>query len=351
MESITNPEKVNPPLAGAGLDLVFPPFPGLDRLSLKIHEENQKPHRKNIRKTTGPMAKFFRYQNIYDYEQTQKKSAFEEEARKETGDFRIRIAAGGRLVELKKMLGKKPEELGKNPGDVIEGYSRESRNRFLKLLLAIDYKKMGAPLFYTLTYPGTYSNDPRQWKNDLAAMVRRLKREFPDLCGTWRLEPQKRGAPHFSGFLWGCDYLTTFKGKEWFSRQWFEVVGSGDERHLRAGTGLSREVMIETRIFYLAKYQTKAEKGGVSQQFDYPVGRYWGCFERKKLSIKIEEFEIDRALFFRIRRVMKKQLERKLGKNRFREAVKGKQNGLWMMMTNQTIESLLNLFIDEHEPK
>jgi len=251
-------------------------------------------------------------------------------------------------VELKKLLGKKPESLGKESGDVINGYSRESRNRFIKLLLSIDYKKMGVPFFYTLTYPGSFSNDPRVWKRDLDAFIHRMKREFPDLCGTWRLEPQKRGAPHFSGFLWGCDYLGTPKGKAWFSRAWYEVVGSGDERHLRAGTGISRELMIETRIFYLAKYQTKKEKGGVSQEFDYPVGRYWGCFERKKLSIKVEEFEIDRALFFRLRRVMKKSLEKRLGKNRFREVVKGKQNGLWLKMSNQTIESLLSLFVD-HE--
>lgn len=251
-------------------------------------------------------------------------------------------------MELKKLLGKKPESLGKESGDVINGYSRESRNRFIKLLLSIDYKKMGVPFFYTLTYPGSFSNDPRVWKRDLDAFIHRMKREFPDLCGTWRLEPQKRGAPHFSGFLWGCDYLGTPKGKAWFSRAWYEVVGSGDERHLRAGTGISRELMIETRIFYLAKYQTKKEKGGVSQEFDYPVGRYWGCFERKKLSIKVEEFEIDRALFFRLRRVMKKSLEKRLGKNRFREVVKGKQNGLWLKMSNQTIESLLSLFVD-HE--
>jgi hypothetical protein len=46
---------------------------------------------------------------------------------------------------------------------------------------------------------------------------------------------------------------------------------------------------------------------------------------------------------------MKKRLEKKLGKNRFREAVKGKQNGLWMIMSNQDILGLLSLFVDERE--
>jgi hypothetical protein len=269
---------------------------------------------------------------------------------KKNRDFRVMISEGGQLVELKRKLGDKPTELGKSRGDVIDGYTRESRNRFIKILLSINYAAMGSPFYYTLTYPGEYSNDPRQWKRDLDTFRKRLKRQYPDYCGTWRLEPQKRGAPHFSGFLWGCDDLGTVRGKKWFSRQWYEVVGSGDEKHLRAGTGISREIMIDTRIFYMAKYQTKTEKGGMKQEFDYPVGRYWGIFERKKLAIKNEEFEIDRELYFKLRRVMKKKLEKRLTKNKFREVVKGKQNGLWVKMSNRDIEKLLILFVDETEP-
>lgn len=352
MDITTNSEIVNSTQGegwtGGGVPVVPGSFYDRSR-SLDIHEENQRKPKKNLRKINREIEKFFRYQDIYDYEQSEKRSEFEEEAKKSTGEFRMRIAVGGQLVELKKKLGKKPDNLGKSSGDVIDGYSRESRSRFIKLLLSIDYKKMGIPIYYTMTYPNEWSKDPRTWKRDFDAMLRRMKREFPDLCGTWRLEPQKRGAPHFAGFLWGCDRLKTYKGMLWFSRQWFEVVGSGDEKHLGAGTTISPEERIENRIFYMAKYQTKAEKGGVSQQFDYPVGRYWGVFERKKLSINVEDFEVDRALFFRIRRVMKKQLEKKLGKNRFREAVKGKQNGLWMKMSNQTIESLFMLFVDESD--
>jgi hypothetical protein len=350
MESITNPVKVNPPLAVAGLGSVSPPFLGLDRPSFQIHEQNQKQPKKNLRKVNREIEKFFRYQNIYDYEQPQKKPIFQDEAEKVSGAFSIRIAAGGQLVELKKKLGKKPDELGKSKGDIIDGFSRESRNRFIKLLLSIDYKKMGDPLFYTLTYPGAFSNDPRQWHKDLDVFIHRLKREFSNLCGTWRLEPQKRGAPHFCGFLWGCDRLETYEGKLWFSRSWYEVVGSGDEKHLHAGTGIMRVPHDEYErwklMMYQAKYQTKKEKGGVSQEFDYPVGRYWGAFERKNLAVSIEEFDIDRWLYFKLRRVGKKVLQKRIGKNKFIEAVKGNESGLWIRMSNDDIEKLLKLYVD-----
>lgn len=364
--------------------IVFQSF--LPNHVLNIHESVVHPKAKNVRYTNREIEKFFRYQDIYDYEQPKKKADFKDEAERVQGAYSLRISLGGQLVELKRKLGKKPDDLGKSKGDVIDGFSRESRNRFIKLLLSIDYEKMGSPFFYTLTYPGAFSNDPRTWKKNLDTFIKRLRREYPDLCGTWRLEPQKRGAPHFSGFLWGCDDLGTQNGKGWFSRAWFEVVGSGDEKHLRAGTGIMRVPDDEGErlklMMYQAKYQTKAEKGGVKQEFDFPVGRYWGLFERKKLAIKIEEFDIDRSLFFKIRRVMKKKLEKlheegkkkvaekalellqngsekklielmknQTGKNRFREVVKGKQNGLWLKMSNRDIEKLLILFVDESEPE
>jgi len=272
-----------------------------------------------------------------------------EEELKHPGRYFVEYADGGRCVTLKRKLGKKPEGLGKHKGDKQEGYSRGSRNAFLKFLLSINYEKMGMPIFYTLTYPGEFTLDPQDWKRDFDVMIHRLKHRFPVACGTWRLEPQQRGAPHFCGFLWGCDWLKTLDGKRWFSEQWFQVVGSGDEKHLRAGTGIEPEESHLNRIFYMAKYQTKAEKGGVKQEFDYPVGRYWGAFNRKNIAIQNEEMEIDRELFFKTRRVLKKLLESKLDKNKYREVIKGKQSGLWAMMSDEQILKLLNVMITNME--
>jgi len=224
----------------------------------------------------------------------------------------------------------------------------------LKFLLSINYDLMGLPLFYTTTYPNEWSDDPRQWKRDLKALFKRIDYKFENTSGTWRLEPQKRGAPHFSGFLWGCDWLRTKAGKKWFSEQWYEVVNSGDEKHLRAGTRIDHienyfDEGLFQAIFYLAKYQTKAEKGSIKQEFDYPVGRYWGAFNRKNIAIHKEKMEVNRELFFKVRRVMKKLLEGKLPMNKFREVVKGKQSGLWAMMKDEEILKLMNLVITNME--
>lgn len=320
-------------------------------ISSRLEKVNipQKPSKKPKMRliSNDRMTKWLRYHETDDYKRPSTNHFYNEDI--ESGRYKLSYSPGGKLVELKKVLGHKPGNLSESKRNIIDGYSRGSRNRFLKLLISIDYKKMGVPLFYTLTYPCEYSNNPKIWKRDLEVFIKRLERLYPELCGTWRLEPQKRGAPHFSGFMWGCEDLSTIEGKLKFSKMWFEVVGSGDEKHLRAGTGIETPENLTSSIFYLSKYQTKTEKGGVPQEFDYPVGRYWGVFSREKLSISKEEFEIDSKLFFKIRRVLKKKLAKCLEKKVYRKIISENHSGLWLIMSNEAILKLINLIIKNEE--
>jgi len=323
-------------------------------MNISAHLEKVNIHQKPSKKpkmrlvSNDRLTKWLRNHETDDYKRPATNLFYNEDIK--PGKYKLSYSPGGKLVELKKVLGHKPGDLIESKRNIIDGYSRGSRNRFLKLLISIDYKKMGVPLFYTLTYPGEYSNNPKIWKRDLDVFIKRLERLYPGLCGTWRLEPQRRGAPHFSGFMWGCEDLSTIKGKLKFSKMWFEVVGSGDERHLRAGTGIEApKDDLTGLIFYCSKYQAKSEKGGVPQQFDYPVGRYWGVFNREKLSISKEEFEIDSNLFFKIRRVLKRKLAKCLKKNIYRKIMSENHNGIWLIMSNEVILKLIDLIIKNEE--
>lgn len=314
----------------------------------KVNIPIKPPKKQNMRLTSNsPLVRWLRNHETDDYKRKEK--SYFEDYEEFPGQYKLSYSPGGKLVELKSVLGHKPKELKEIKRNIIDGYSRQSRNRLLKYLLSIDYHKMELPLFYTLTYPNEYSDDPEQWKRDLNTFIKRLERLYPDLCGIWRLEPQIREAPHFSGFLWGCDELSTMEGKKLFSKMWFEVVGSGDEKHLRAGTGIEKPDDVNGLIFYLSKYLSKSEKGGVPQEFKYPVGRYWGVFHRDRISASKEEFEIDANMFFKIRRVIKKKLEKCLRKNKFRSIMARNKNGLWAIMSNETILKLMNLIIQNEE--
>ncbi len=156
----------------------------------------------------------------------------------------------------------------------ITGFSRKSRKRMIQELSKV--RRDNLPIMVTLTYPGEYSHDPKTWKNDLDNFLRRLARKFKNASGVWKLEPQKRGAPHFHLFVWGAGYAELLS---WVSLAWFQVVKSGDIRHLYAGTRVEKVKSLSGSRWYASKYLGKEidEEG-----WEYP-GRWWGIFQREKL--------------------------------------------------------------------
>lgn len=66
----------------------------------------------------------------------------------------------------------------------------------------------------------------------------------------------------------------------WVSQNWYEVVGSGDERHLRAGTRVERVKSRNGVMFYAAKYLSKVD---LEPWKDLDVGRFWGIYFRKNM--------------------------------------------------------------------
>lgn len=107
------------------------------------------------------------------------------------------VAVGGSLVSVK---GRKPTHI-KNGGGVrgeVKGFSKAARRRLIRKIGSIDRNAVPQmPIFLTLTYPRDWPSDPKQWKKHLDTWVKRLKRKHSKVCAIWKLEPQKRGAPHY----------------------------------------------------------------------------------------------------------------------------------------------------------
>lgn len=58
-------------------------------------------------------------------------------------------------------------------------------------------------LFGTLTYPKDFPEEFETWKAQHQALFKRMARKWPEFGRIWRLELQKRLAPHFHEFLMG----------------------------------------------------------------------------------------------------------------------------------------------------
>ena len=149
---------------------------------------------------------------------------------------------------------------------MIQSFSEQSARRLRHYLRnSMDLWKA----MITLTYPAEYPCNGKTVKAQVDNFCHWLRRR--QIKYFWILEFQRRGAPHFH-------FLTSAQiDKDIVSRKWYEVVASGDLRHLSAGTRCdvvrNESHLMGYMVGYLKKlgYQKHPPKG-----FEQ-VGRWWGC--------------------------------------------------------------------------
>ena len=200
---------------------------------------------------------------------------------------KIEYRAGASVMKVKRTQKPKRENDGEaqKPGTQkrgkVAGFSAKSRNRLMRTLGEV--RRDCLPMFVTLTFPAQYPTIERA-KRDLDTLIKRLARKFPDVAGVWKLEPQKRGAPHFHLLVWGASFpeLLAF-----IPEAWCEVVASGDPNHLAWHKGelgnspCVQQIESQRGVFwYASKYMSK-EVGTMFSDW----GRWWGVFHRDNLPL------------------------------------------------------------------
>ena len=97
---------------------------------------------------------------------------------------------------------------------------------------------------------------------------------------------------------------------DWASLAWYNVVGSHNTDHLKAGVRCERVRSWGGVMSYTAKYMSKADgesMGGVE------MGRQWGIHNRKCIPwAKLITLQLDNEVGVRLRRVARKYLEKRL---------------------------------------
>lgn len=224
---------------------------------------------------------------------------------------RLVYAKGGSVARLKGPKLSATSARGKR--GTITLFSRASQQRLRVLLASINRDKAQyLPLLLTLTYPSEWSPAPTDWKRDLDTFSKRLAREYPAAAAVWVLEFQKRGAPHFHLLVFGVARIDY----RWLGRAWYEIVGSGDEKHLRAGTRVEQARKWNALQAYVSKYVSKNE----SKDLPVPdgVGRWWGVLGRSNLEQLVEWVEtvVPLATFWQLRRVFRSWVRKKCRRRR-----------------------------------
>lgn len=276
----------------------------------------------------------------------------------------LQIFDGGKLCVMKEeKLDSDPEEEKQTRAarKEIRDFSAASRRRLQRKLATINEDEAGGlPDFLTLTYPGEYSGDWQRWKRDLEAFRHALERKWPQVWGVWRLEFQKRGAPHFHALLWdgpqmvGMEVRDGATGKniviadgqnehnkkvfEWMSQTWYRIVGSGDAKHLLAGTRIEPIQTWNGVRYYTSKYLAKLPEGGFC-----PVaytGRFWGVIGGKRWRVSLFQRQMGEETYFKMRRVLRRRLERITGKRYGRWGKKGISSGITTFLDSKDAHRL-----------
>lgn len=143
------------------------------------------------------------------------------------------------------------------------------------------------PLFVTLTLPDEAPTDGVSTRTYLKRFREKVRRRFPASAFIWRREVKARksgirvgaSVAHFHLLWWGVDEkIDTVR--DWVSLAWYQAVGSGEEKHLRAGTKVEvARAARDVRAYMMKQYTAKPDDGLVVEG----GGRWWGAHNEDAL--------------------------------------------------------------------
>jgi hypothetical protein len=217
------------------------------------------------------------------------------------------------------------KDRGKGESAGVSSFSEKSRRRLAKACASVDWSAMPF-LFVTLTYPREHPDDGVVCRRHLEAFRKRWQRKYGAPVGVWKREFQRRGAVHYHLALLAPVNVHLRVVRKWVAEAWFDIVKSGDTRHLSAGTQV--DPMDRPPIAYFACHgQHGRDKKGYQNEIPEGfknAGRFWGLWN---LAPMWEEELLTATEFVQARRIMRAWARSKglqLRKNG------GRVQGMWL---------------------
>lgn len=166
----------------------------------------------------------------------------------------------------------------------ISEFSPKSRYRLFKILAKLDRKLKRDPLFISLTYHHGHERSQRPTKSQLHHFLVCLKRQDPNVEYIWRIELQKRGAPHYHLIIFPDLEKKYFDNSAYYrivSLLWHEIADPKSRKHKEYGCKITTIHNYREACMYLSKYIAKVDSTPGAPE----LGRHWGA--SRNLPIKI----------------------------------------------------------------
>ena len=173
----------------------------------------------------------------------------------------------------------------------ITGFSSDSRKRMLEMINMLEFRRV---IFVTLTYPAVFPEDGKQVKEHLRRFRARVEKKYGKLRIVWRMEYQKRGAPHFHLIILDGPFICRW----WLSKAWVMSNDTKSWKNFLFGSnikGIAQKGDSQKVINYVCKYAGKVEEHVRSDENEW-CGRFWGKWNIEKPAPNRYQFDPGEAV-------------------------------------------------------
>jgi hypothetical protein len=172
---------------------------------------------------------------------------------------------------------------------VVCHFSSKSARRLKFKLSQMDMLSYKTKLFCTFTFRDVYPIDYYSLHSYLLILLKRIERIVPDSCIVWRIEYQKRMAPHFHLMVFTTHPFNTWKKNNLAKRikdSWGSLTQYINKYSYTVGSDIVEIKGIDNLFFYISKYCSKPSDVNLKNE----IGRYWGIRGNMKV-LSEKEFE------------------------------------------------------------
>lgn len=197
------------------------------------------------------------------------------------------ISIYSNMVTLK-ISGSQPKHLHNiRRGEIIPEFTGKKRKRMIDRVNAWRIPMKGV-MWICLTYPDKFPRSWKVWKADLKIYKEHLQRKYPLAQGFWKLELQKRRAPHYHIVVSLGETVDLIEFRNWHDELWANIAHYEDKYCGQYAVKSEYLTTIREVLNYAAKYQTKetyapVDEDGVIQtasDLGDTLGRLWGYIGR-----------------------------------------------------------------------
>jgi len=179
------------------------------------------------------------------------------------------------IVFKKRKINNPSKDQKTRPRSNITHFSKRARFRLFELLSKIENNLEFPPIFVSLTYHHGHQNDSRSTKSHFHNFLVQLRNYDPGVQFIWRIENQKRGAPHYHLIIFPAKNMR-YHNKDSYTptiqRIWHNLADPKSRKHKDYGCKVNTINSYREACIYLSKYIAKVPEN----EDDIIEGKHWG---------------------------------------------------------------------------